>query len=112
VANVSEEGNVAGKLVIPTVVLVARVVRDLVVVVVGSMCRIADGPLTMDALHGMCLDVQAVLPLHMRRQLTFCRPEDMFGSLEVDSNGQFVGGNGNYQPSGKASKGIRLDTSS
>jgi hypothetical protein len=30
-----------------------------------------------------------------------CRPEDMFGSLEVDGNGQFVGGNGNYQPSGK-----------
>jgi hypothetical protein len=74
------------------------------------MCRIADGPLTMDALHGICLDVQAVLPLHMRRQLTFCRPEDMFGSLEVDGNGQFVGGNGNYQPSGKASNGIRLDT--
>lgn len=28
------------------------------------------------------------------------RPEDMFGSLEVDANGQFVGSNGNYQPSG------------
>ncbi|CAI7614869.1 unnamed protein product [Penicillium bialowiezense] len=27
-------------------------------------------------------------------------PEDMFGSLEVDPNGQFVGDNGNYQPSG------------
>ncbi|KOS44220.1 hypothetical protein ACN38_g4848 [Penicillium nordicum] len=27
-------------------------------------------------------------------------PEDMFGSLEVDANGQFVGDNGNYQPSG------------
>ncbi|KAJ5295962.1 hypothetical protein N7508_010783 [Penicillium antarcticum] len=27
-------------------------------------------------------------------------PEDMFGSLEVDGNGQFVDGNGNYQPSG------------
>ncbi|CAG8037111.1 unnamed protein product [Penicillium salamii] len=27
-------------------------------------------------------------------------PEDMFGSLEVDASGQFVGGNGNYQPSG------------
>ncbi|PWY95200.1 hypothetical protein BO94DRAFT_220987 [Aspergillus sclerotioniger CBS 115572] len=27
-------------------------------------------------------------------------PEDIFGSLEVDGNGQFVGGNGNYQPSG------------
>lgn len=24
----------------------------------------------------------------------------MFGSLEVDANGQFVGSNGNYQPSG------------
>lgn len=24
----------------------------------------------------------------------------MFGSLEVDPNGQFVGDNGNYQPSG------------
>ena len=29
------------------------------------------------------------------------RPEDIFGSLEVDANGQFVGGNGNYQPSGR-----------
>ncbi|CAI7674663.1 unnamed protein product [Penicillium manginii] len=27
-------------------------------------------------------------------------PEDMFGSLEVDGQGQFVDGNGNYQPSG------------
>ncbi|KAJ5569995.1 uncharacterized protein N7459_009425 [Penicillium hispanicum] len=27
-------------------------------------------------------------------------PEDIFGSLEVDGNGHFVGGNGNYQPSG------------
>ncbi|GAE00019.1 hypothetical protein AOR_1_438184 [Paecilomyces variotii No. 5] len=27
-------------------------------------------------------------------------PEDIFGSLEVDGNGSFVGGNGNYQPSG------------
>ncbi|KAK1142560.1 hypothetical protein N8T08_007535 [Aspergillus melleus] len=27
-------------------------------------------------------------------------PEDIFGSLEVDGNGSFVGGNGNYQASG------------
>ncbi|KAJ6083887.1 hypothetical protein N7486_010687 [Penicillium sp. IBT 16267x] len=27
-------------------------------------------------------------------------PEDIFGSLEVDSEGHFVGGDGNYQPSG------------
>ncbi|KAF7713930.1 Uncharacterized protein PECH_002259 [Penicillium ucsense] len=27
-------------------------------------------------------------------------PEDIFGSLEVDGNGQFVGGNGKYQASG------------
>ncbi|KAJ5779651.1 hypothetical protein N7457_007371 [Penicillium paradoxum] len=27
-------------------------------------------------------------------------PEDMFGSLEVDAKGQFIGDNGNYQPSG------------
>lgn len=27
-------------------------------------------------------------------------PEDIFGSLEVDADGTFVGGNGNYQPSG------------
>ncbi|KAL5359502.1 hypothetical protein BJX96DRAFT_58632 [Aspergillus floccosus] len=27
-------------------------------------------------------------------------PEDIFGSLEVDSDGSFVGENGNYQPSG------------
>lgn len=28
------------------------------------------------------------------------RPEDIFGSLEVDGHGEFVNGNGNYQPSG------------
>lgn len=28
------------------------------------------------------------------------RPEDIFGSLEVDGDGGFVGDNGNYQPSG------------
>ena len=27
-------------------------------------------------------------------------PEDIFGSLEVDGNGNFVGENGNYQSSG------------
>ncbi|KAE8348903.1 hypothetical protein BDV28DRAFT_73998 [Aspergillus coremiiformis] len=27
-------------------------------------------------------------------------PEDIFGSLEVDGDGSFVGSNGNYQPSG------------
>ncbi|PWY88559.1 hypothetical protein BO70DRAFT_394258, partial [Aspergillus heteromorphus CBS 117.55] len=27
-------------------------------------------------------------------------PEDIFGSLEVDADGSFVGGNGNYQSSG------------
>ncbi|BCR82959.1 uncharacterized protein ACHE_10361S [Aspergillus chevalieri] len=27
-------------------------------------------------------------------------PEDIFGSLEVDGEGKFVNGNGNYQPSG------------
>jgi hypothetical protein len=27
-------------------------------------------------------------------------PEDIFGSLEVDGEGQFVGGTGNYQASG------------
>ncbi|KAL1966738.1 hypothetical protein VTN77DRAFT_3935 [Rasamsonia byssochlamydoides] len=27
-------------------------------------------------------------------------PEDIFGSLEVDNQGEFVGRNGNYQPSG------------
>jgi hypothetical protein len=37
------------------------------------------------------------------------RPEDMFGSLEVDANGQFVGDNGNYQPSGMFSDYIRLN---
>lgn len=29
-----------------------------------------------------------------------CRPEDIFGSLEVDGSGNFVEGNGNYQSSG------------
>jgi hypothetical protein len=28
------------------------------------------------------------------------RPEDIFGSLEVDGEGKFVGGTGNYQASG------------
>lgn len=27
-------------------------------------------------------------------------PQDIFGSVEVDARGQFVGGDGNYQPSG------------
>lgn len=30
------------------------------------------------------------------------RPEDIFGSLEVDGDGAFVGGTGNYQASGMA----------
>lgn len=29
------------------------------------------------------------------------RPEDIFGSVEVDGNGNFVGNNGNYQSSGR-----------
>jgi hypothetical protein len=28
-------------------------------------------------------------------------PEDIFGSLEVDGDGKFVGGTGNYQASGR-----------
>jgi len=43
----------------------------------------------------------------MRPTLMRYRPEDMFGSLEVDANGQFVGGNGNYQPSGMSSDQVR-----
>jgi hypothetical protein len=31
----------------------------------------------------------------------------MFGSLEVDANGQFVGANGNYQPSGMFSNRVK-----
>lgn len=31
------------------------------------------------------------------------RPEDIFGSLEVDGDGGFVSGTGNYQASGMAS---------
>jgi hypothetical protein len=31
------------------------------------------------------------------------RPEDIFGSLEVDGHGQFVEKNGNYQSSGEPS---------
>lgn len=34
-------------------------------------------------------------------KLTFHRPEDIFGSVEVDGNGNFVGKNGNYQSSGQ-----------
>lgn len=43
--------------------------------------------------------------------LTIGRPEDIFGSLEVDGDGKFVGGNGNYQPSGMImSNGSWIDT--
>lgn len=34
------------------------------------------------------------------------RPEDIFGSLEVDGDGNFVGGTGNYQSSGRFLIGI------
>ena len=44
----------------------------------------------------------------MRFILIVFRPEDMFGSLEVDADGHFVGDNGNYQPSGMFSD-IRLN---
>lgn len=37
------------------------------------------------------------------------RPEDIFGSLEVDGEGNFVGGNGNYQPSGMFGSFFGLD---
>ena len=75
--------------------LVAKVVQALVDVVAGFMFLIPDGRLTTGGLLGMGLPVT-----HMRIMLTLFRPEDMFGSLEVDANGQFVGDNGNYQPSG------------
>lgn len=45
----------------------------------------------------------------MIRILMSFRPEDMFGSLEVDAKGQFVGDNGNYQPSGMFSDYMRLN---
>lgn len=35
------------------------------------------------------------------RSPNMTRPEDIFGSLEVDGDGKFVGGTGNYQASGR-----------
>jgi hypothetical protein len=75
--------------------LVVRAVRALVDVVAGFMSLTADAHLTMDGSLGMNLSM-----IQMSINLMLYRPEDMFGSLEVDSKGQFVGENGNYQPSG------------
>ena len=39
------------------------------------------------------------------------RPEDIFGSVEVDSEGNFVDGKGHYQPSGKPIESFDRDCS-
>jgi hypothetical protein len=88
---------------------VAKVVPVQVVVVDGFMSLTADGRLTMGGLLGMGLPVFQTHLFHMRLILMPFRPEDMFGSLEVDANGQFVGENGNYQPSGMFSNYMRLN---
>lgn len=79
------------------VVLVVKVVQALVDVVVGFIFLITDGRLTMGGLLGKLACVSTGTFYFI---LIPFRPEDMFGSLEVDANGQFVGDNGNYQPSG------------
>jgi hypothetical protein len=53
----------------------------------------------------MVWTASAVLIADMDLWLTiFSRPEDIFGSLEVDGQGHFVDQNGNYQPSGEPAK--------
>lgn len=76
-----------------------KVVQALVVVVAGYMSLMGGGRLTMVESLGMCQTQQLMVSQAPVILMTY-RPEDMFGSLEVDANGQFVGSNGNYQPSG------------
>lgn len=63
----------------------------------GSTSLTTGGRLSTGALHG-----ERTFMLFARFIVTdaTCRPEDILGSLEVDSDGSFVGNNGNYQPSG------------
>lgn len=92
------------------VALVVRVVQDRVDAVVGFMSLTADGRLTMGGLLGKGLPVFHKHILFQTKVILMpFRPEDMFGSLEVDANGQFVGENGNYQPSGMFSNYMRLN---
>jgi hypothetical protein len=39
--------------------------------------------------------------MYLKLMKSLRRPEDIFGSVEVDGNGNFVGKNGNYQSSGQ-----------
>lgn len=64
----------------------------------GFTCPMVDDLLSSDELLGMA--GRCLTPSLSQYILTIRRPEDIFGSLEVDANGSFVGGNGNYQPSG------------
>lgn len=90
------------------VALVVKVVQARVDVVVGFISLMADGRLTMGGLLGKGLSVSHRHILFQTKVILIpFRPEDMFGSLEVDANGQFVGDNGNYQPSGMFSNYMR-----
>lgn len=74
------------------------------------MSLITDGRLTMGGLLGKALTCVSQAHLISKKVILMpFRPEDMFGSLEVDANGQFVGDNGNYQPSGMFSNYMRLN---
>lgn len=65
----------------------------------GFTCPMVDDRLSSDELLGTAGSCLA--PSLTQYILTIRRPEDIFGSLEVDANGNFVGGKGNYQPSGQ-----------
>lgn len=88
----ADDGEKARTLVVEPV---ARVVPALLVEEAGYTFPIAGDPRSLVVLHGS--DHFAVVQF---KPLTAARPEDIFGSLEVDGNGKFVGDNGNYQASG------------
>lgn len=74
-----------------------RVALGLPVVVAGFISQMAEDRPNMAELHGM-YKVSRSAPLCYANR---SRPEDIFGSLEVDGSGKFVDGDGKYQPSGK-----------
>lgn len=93
--------------VTPLAVQVDKVVLGQVVEEVGSMYPTVVDHRSMGELHGECLQI-AKNQRYTRLIHVFTRPEDIFGSVEVDGNGNFVGNNGNYQSSGQHSDGALI----
>lgn len=77
--------------------LAARAVLVVLAKADGFISQTKDDLLSLGESHGMT----PMWPASTGHQLILDRPEDIFGSLEVDGTGQFVGGNGKYQASGR-----------